>query len=409
MPDRFQCRTDFSVLKQQPYGHELIYLDNAASCQLPQSVLESMNEYYQTAHANVHRGAHYLSERATAKYEQARLSVQNFINAAMPEEIIFTSGTTAGINIVANGLEPLIKSGDEIVVSQLEHHANFIPWQQLCQRTGARLRIIPAVDGELDLNALDCLLCAKTKVVALTHVSNLTGTLNPVKAIIAKVRACGALILIDGAQSLRHILADVQALDCDFYCFSGHKLCAPTGIGVLYGKLAQLEKLRPAIWGGGMVEQVTPMSTTMGSLPYRLEAGTPNIGGAVGLHAALAYLENIGRQAIAAYELELLDYTEQQLQMMSGVCILGAPQVRVGLISFVVSGLHSYDVASLLDKQGVAVRAGTHCAQPAFAGFNVDTAVRVSPAFYNMVEEIDGFITALAKSIAMLKQWSARA
>lgn len=409
MPDILQCQTDFSVLKQQPYGHKLIYLDNAASCQLPQCVLDSMNEYYQTAHANVHRGAHYLSQRATDKYEQARLAVQSFINAKAPNEIVFTAGTTAAINIVANGLEPLISAGDEIVVSQLEHHANFIPWQQLCQRTGAGLRIIPAINGELDLNALDNLLGAKTKIVALTHVSNLTGTLNPLKDIIAKTHACGALVLIDGAQGLRHGMVDVQALDCDFYCFSGHKLCAPTGIGVLYGKLIQLEKLRPNMWGGGMVEQVATAFTTPSPLPYRLEAGTPNICGAVGLHAALAYLENIGREAIGLYELELLDYTERLLRRIPEARILGAPLKRVGLISFIVHGLHPYDIASLLDKQGVAVRAGSHCAQPAFTGFGVDMAVRVSPAFYNRVEEIDDFITALVKTIAMLKKWSPRA
>lgn len=408
MPDLLQCRTDFPILKQQPYEHALIYLDNAASCQLPQNVIDSMNVYYQTAHANVHRGAHYLSERATGKYEQARLAVQSFINAAAPQEIVFTASTTASINIVANGLEPLITANDDIVVSQLEHHANFIPWQKLCQKTGARLRVIPAINGNLDLSALEHMLCAKTKIVAVTHVSNLTGTLNPVKTIIAKAHACGALVLIDGAQGLRHSLVDVQNLDCDFYCFSGHKLCGPTGIGVLYGKLTHLEKLRPAIWGGGMVDKVTVAATSMGPLPYRLEAGTPNISGAVGLHAALTYMENIGRQAIAAYEFELVNHIEIQLRKMPDVRILGAPITRAGLVSFVVTGLHPYDVATLLDKQGVAVRAGTHCAQPAFAGFNADTAVRVSPAFYNTLEEIDAFITALANSIAMLKKWSSR-
>lgn len=405
MFDIAACRKDFPVLGKTIYGKPLVYLDNAATTQVPKQVLEAFSEHYEQEHANVHRGIHYLSERSTQKLEEARCAVQRFLGACYVEEIIFTQGTTDGINLVAGGMAREIREGDEIVVSMLEHHSNFVPWQQLCLRNKAKLRIAPAPDGEIDLEAFAAMLTKRTKMVALTQVSNLTGSVLPLRQMIAMAREKGIPVLVDGAQGIRHEQTDVLELDCDFYCFSGHKMLAPTGIGVLYGKKERLEALTPVRFGGGMVDVVTREHTTFAPLPARLEAGTPNFAGAIALAAAVRYLEEKGLRDIGRREAELLAYTEQKLQGIDGLHILGSPRKRSGAISFGVDDIHSYDLASILDKMGIAVRSGSHCAQVALQEFSMTEATRVSPAFYNTAEEIDVLAEGVRRAGAMLRKW----
>lgn len=404
MFDVFRYRNDFPILSQHIHGKQLVYLDNAATTQVPQQVIDCIAAHYALEHANVHRGIHNLSERSTQKLELAREAVRRFINADASDEIIFTRGTTDSINLVAMGLEETILPGDEIIVSQLEHHSNFIPWQQLCIRRGAILRVIPTPDGQPDLEAYYRLLNEKTRIVAVTQVSNLTGTVMPLKEIISAAHSCGALVLVDGAQSARHG-CDVQRLDCDFFCFSGHKMFAPTGIGVLYGKKSCLDRIAPVYFGGGMVDCVTQENTSFALLPYRLEAGTPNFVGAIALGRAVEYLEALGYDNIANWEDELLAYAERQIEGIEGLSVLGHPLKRSGVLSFSVKGVHPYDLASLLDKYGIAVRSGNHCAQPAMRSFDLESVTRISTAFYNTMNEMDMLCGALCRSITMLKKW----
>lgn len=390
------------------YGRPLVYLDNAATTQVPRQVLDAVCGHYEHEHANVHRGIHYLSERSTQKMEEARGAVAAFIGARSDSEIVFTHGTTDAINTVADGMEPHIGEGDEIIVSVLEHHSNFVPWQQLCMRKGARLRVMPAPDGEIDMQAYRTMLNERTKMVAVTQVSNLTGTVTPLAEIISLAHEKGIPVLVDGAQGVRHANTDVGALDCDFYCFSGHKMLATTGVGVLYGKREQLERLAPSRFGGGMVDVVTENKTTFAPLPARLEAGTPDFAGAIALGAAVQYLEQLGRKAIGRRENELLAYAEHELGQAEGVHILGQPKKREGVLSFWMEGIHSYDMASMLDKLGTAVRSGSHCAQVALQSFGLTDVTRVSPAFYNTEAEIDALCAGIEKSAAMLRKWGGR-
>lgn len=406
MPDIARCRADFPILEQTIHGKQLIYLDNAATTQVPRQVLESITDHYVNHNANTHRGIHTLSERATAHLEKARETVRTFLNAAFVEEIIFTQGTTDSINMVARGLAPTLQKGDEIVVTELEHHANFIPWQQLCRECGALLRIVPQQNGELNRVAFRALLGPRTRLVAVTHVSNLTGTVLPVAELAAETHAAGAMFLVDGAQAVRHEKTDMQAMNCDFYCFSGHKLLSPSGIGVLYGKKACLEQLAPSRYGGGMVNIVRPDNSTFAPLPHRLEAGTGSFSQAIALGAAISYINNAGRVEIAQREHELLAYTAEKLSVLEDVSLLGNPAYRAGCLSFTVKGIHPYDLASLLDKQGIAVRSGNLCAQPALKSFGLESVTRVSPAFYNIKDEIDEFCSGVERTIGVLRKWA---
>lgn len=408
MADIARCRADFPILEQTIHGKQLIYLDNAATTQVPKQVLESITDHYANHNANTHRGIHTLSERATTHMEEARETVRKFLNAASVAEIVFTQGTTDSINMVARGLAPMLQKGDEIVVTELEHHANFIPWQQLCRECGALLRIAPQQNGELNRAAFRALLGSRTRLAAVTHVSNLTGTILPVAELAAEVHAAGAMFLVDGAQAVRHEKADMQTMDCDFYCFSGHKLISPSGIGVLYGKKACLEQLAPLRYGGGMVNIVRSDNSTFAPLPHRLEAGTGSFAQAIALGAAISYIDNAGRIEIAQREHELLDYAVEKLSVLEDVSLLGNPAYRAGCLSFTVAGIHPYDLASLLDKQGIAVRSGNLCAQPALNSFGLESVTRVSPAFYNTKEEIDEFCSSVVRTIEMLRKWGPR-
>lgn len=411
-------RQDFPILDQELYGKPLVYLDNAATSQMPQQVIDRLTEHYQSEHANIHRGIHFLSEKSTEAVEHARKTIQDFINAREADEIIFTQGTTDSIHLVSAGIVEAIRqemadvsqSGDErigIVTTQMEHHSDYVPWQQVCKQTGAAFFVCPAPDGELDLEALEEILKNnKIRLVACAHVSNLTGTVNPLDVIIPLAHRYGAEVLVDGAQGILHQPVDVQALDCEYYCFSGHKMVGPTGIGVLYGKRMCLEKLPPVRFGGGMVDIVTEEETTWGPIPHRFEAGTPNIAGAIGLGAAVEYLMTHDIDAMHAYEDELLKYALESIEALDHVRILGHPKKRSGAIAFVVDGAHPYDIASMIDKAGVAVRSGNHCAQPMLKALGESAAVRVSPAFYNTREEIDILCEVLAKVIGMLRRFS---
>lgn len=403
--DIARIREDFPILSQKVNNRPLVYLDNAATTQLPECVIDCITQHYREDNANVHRGIHYLSERSTAKFEQARDTVKEFLCADYPEEIIFTSGTTDGINLVAAGLESNIEEGDHVLTTQLEHHSNLLPWQRLCKRRKAVLDILPCPDGEPDLDAYIKLLEHHPKIVAFTHVSNLTGSVMPVKQMIALAREKGALVLIDGAQGVRHEDVNVRELDCDFYCFSGHKIMAPTGIGVLYGKKDSLNLIETPKVGGGMVDIVTSYEYTPGPLPTRLEAGTPNYSAAIALGEALRYIMRIGKPEISAYEKQLTQKAVDMLRNMEEVCILGNPQYRTGAVSFNIRGLHPYDVASVLDKLGVAMRSGNHCAQPALAMFGTDAALRLSVAFYNTEEELAQAGEAITETIRMFAKW----
>ena len=392
-------RDQFPILHQKVHGRPLIYFDNAATSQKPLKVINAISEYYQQENSNIHRGAHYLSNQATEKYEKSREAVRRFINAESTEEIILTKGTTESINLVASCLShSLFKQGDEILISGLEHHANIVPWQIAAEKTGALIKVIPVLDsGALDMDAFKNLLNPKTKLLALSHISNALGTINPVEEMIALAKEKGALVLIDGAQSVPHMLVDVQDLDCDFFCFSAHKIYGPTGIGVLYGKKAQLEKMPPYQSGGEMIKEVTFTGTTFNDLPYKFEAGTPNIAGGIGLLAAIEFMEEVGLEHIARREAELLAYATKKLKELGGVQFVGEAKEKAAVISFLVDGIHPSDLGSVLDKLGIAVRTGHHCAQPIMDRFEIPGTVRASFAVYNTETEIDVFIEGIDK------------
>ena len=392
-------RDQFPILHQKVHGHPLIYFDNAATSQKPHKVINAISEYYLQENSNIHRGAHYLSNQATEKYEKSREAVRRLINAESTEEIILTKGTTESINLVASCLSQyLFQPGDEILISGLEHHANIVPWQIAAEQKGALIKVIPILDsGELDLVAFKNLLSPKTKLLALSHISNALGTINPVEEMIALAKEKGALVLIDGAQSAPHMIVDVQALDCDFFCFSAHKIYGPTGIGVLYGKKAQLEKMPPYQSGGEMIKEVTFKGTTFNDLPYKFEAGTPNIAGGIGLLAAVEFLEEVGLEHIARREAELLAYATKKLKELGGIQFVGEAKEKAAVISFLVDGIHPSDLGSVLDKLGIAVRTGHHCAQPIMDRFEIPGTVRASFAVYNTENEIDMFIEGIEK------------
>jgi cysteine desulfurase/selenocysteine lyase len=395
-------RRDFPILHQQINGYPLAYLDSAASTQRPTQVIDAIGRYYTHDHANVHRGVHTLSHRATDIYEGARESVRGFINARSTREIVFTRGTTEAINLVAATLGQRLTAGDEIVISAMEHHSNIVPWQMLCERSGTILRVAPINDqGELLFDEFEKLLEKRTRLVAITHVSNALGSVNPVEQIVASAHNRGIPVLIDGAQAIAHQGVDVQALDCDFYAFSGHKMCGPTGIGVLYGREALLETLPPFQGGGDMILTVSFSGTTYNELPYRLEAGTPHIAGAAGLGAAVDYLQRIGMDNIAGYEAELLAYASTALAALPGMRLVGTAAHKAGVVSFNVDGIHPHDLGTVLDQHGVAIRAGHHCAMPVMELFGIPGTARASLAFYNTRTEIDQMIDALRLAIRM--------
>lgn len=403
MLDIKKIRADFPILKREVNGKPLVYLDNAATSQTPQQVINAIVEYYQNYNANIHRGVHTLSQEATDKYEQARIKIQKHFNAAKSYEIIFTSGTTHSINLVANGFSSLIKKGDEILVSAMEHHSNIVPWQMLCERTGAILKVIPMnLEGELRMDVYDELLSDKTKLVFCNHISNALGTINPIEEIIEKAHKVGAAVLIDGAQAAPHLVADVQELDVDFYTCSAHKICGPTGVGMLYGKEEWLNKLPPYQGGGEMIVEVTFEKTTYAGLPHKFEAGTPNICGGIAFGAALDYMNAIDFEEIAKYEHELLEYATQELLKIDGLKIYGTAKNKTSVISFNIEGIHPYDMGSILDKLGIAVRTGHHCAQPIMDFYKIPGTVRASFAFYNTREEVDVLIAGVLKAKSML-------
>lgn len=392
-------KQDFPILTQTVNNHPLVYLDSAATAQKPQMVIDAIETYYKYDNANVHRGVHTLGQRATDAYEGARETVQQFINAPHSKEIIFTRGTTQAINIVARSYsEKFIQPGDEIVLTPMEHHSNLIPWQQVAKRTGALLKFIPLEkDGTLSETAVKQTITDKTKLVAITHVSNVLGTINPIKEITTYAHEMGAVVLVDGAQAVPHMKVDVQALDCDFYAFSGHKMCGPTGIGVLYGKKQWLNQMDPVEYGGEMIDFVELTDATWKELPWKFEGGTPIIAGAVGLQAAIKYLENIGLDKITAHEKMLTDYAMEQLKQLDGVDIYG-PTERCGLITFNLKDVHPHDTATVLDSYGVAVRAGHHCCQPLMKWLNVTATARASFYLYNTIEDVDRFIDGLKQA-----------
>ncbi|MBU2922722.1 cysteine desulfurase [Winogradskyella psychrotolerans] len=403
MLDVQKIRKDFPILNRTVNGKPLIYFDNAATSQTPQQVIDVIVDYYSNYNANIHRGVHSLSQEATDAYEQARLKIQKHFNAKHSYEIIYTAGTTHSINLVANGFSSLLKKGDEIIVSALEHHSNIVPWQMLCERSGASLKVIPMNEnGELILSDYDALLNEHTKLVFVNHISNALGTINPIEYIIEKAHAVGAAVLVDGAQSCPHLKPDVQALDVDFYVCSAHKMCGPTGVGMLYGKEEWLNKLPPYQGGGEMIAEVSFEKTTYAGLPHKFEAGTPNICGGIAFGAALDYMNTIGFENIAKYENELLDYGTEQLLKIEGLKIYGTAKEKTSVISFNVGTIHPYDIGTILDKMGIAVRTGHHCAQPIMDFYKIPGTIRASFMFYNTKEEIDAFIVALKKAIMML-------
>lgn len=404
MFDPHEIRKDFPVLQQEINGRRLVYLDNAATTQLPLQVLQRLEGHYTHDNGNVHRGIHTLSERSTEAFENARKAVSNFIGGGKGN-VIFTSGTTASINMVAGGLREYIKPGSRIIVTQMEHHSNLLPWQRLSRECGAELVVIPCPDGEPDMSFYAKSLSKNTAIVSAAHVTNLTGTVMPVSEMAEMAHKSGALMLVDGAQGIRHSDTTMDDLGCDYYCFSGHKLMAPSGIGVLWGKDEALELLDPFMSGGGMVDDVYEEHFTVGPLPSRLEAGTPNYSGAIALGEAVGYIASIGRSEAAAWEDQLLNEVERRLSEIPDIRILGHPRRRAGVISFVIDGLHPYDVASIMDKYGFAIRSGTHCAIPALRSLGYSSALRVSPAFYNLTEEIDAFCDALNNTTVMLRRW----
>jgi len=398
-----KIREDFPILKQTVHGKPLVYFDNAATSQTPQIVIDTIVDYYSNYNANIHRGVHTLSQIATDKYEQARIKIQNHFNAKEAYEIILTSGTTHSVNIVAAGFASLINKDDEIIVSALEHHSNIVPWQMLCEKTGAVLKVIPMnEDGSLEMDLYHNLLNENTKLVFCNHVSNALGTLNPIKEIIDAAHKVNAAVLIDGAQATPHIKPDVQDLDVDFYVASAHKLCGPTGVGLLYGKQEWLEKLPPYQGGGEMIETVSFKKTTYAGLPHKFEAGTPNICGGIAFGTAIEYMNSIGFNNIASYENELLEYGTQELLKIKGLKIYGATKEKTAVISFNVNEIHPYDIGSILDKLGIAVRTGHHCAQPIMDFYKIPGTIRASFSFYNTKEEIDILVAGVKRATMML-------
>ncbi|MGH6635348.1 MAG: SufS family cysteine desulfurase [Gammaproteobacteria bacterium] len=397
-------RADFPILAQHVHGKSLAYLDNAATTQKPRTVLDAIDRYYREINANIHRGVHTLSMRATDAYEGAREKIRGFINAGDAREVIFVRGTTEAINLVAQSYgRAHIGPGDEILISHMEHHSNIVPWQMLCEQTDARLKVIPVNEaGEIDQEAFEKLLNPRTRLLALVHVSNALGTINPVRELIAKAHALGAVVLIDGAQAVAHLAVDVRALDCDFYAFSAHKMFGPTGVGVLYGKRALLENMPPYQGGGDMIKAVRFERTLYNDLPHRFEAGTPNIAGVIGLGAAVDYLAALGFEAIGRCEDELLAYATQRLSEVPGVRFIGTAREKASVLSFVLDGVHPHDVGTVLDHQGVAVRTGHHCAMPLMERFAVPATVRASFAFYNTLEEIERLREGLHKAREVL-------
>jgi cysteine desulfurase / selenocysteine lyase len=397
--DVAKIRADFPILSLKVHGKPLAYLDNAASSQMPQPVLDRLVQYQTREHANIHRAVHYLSEIATAAYEGARRKVQRFINAREEREVIYTRGTTDAVNLVMHGYgRAFLKEGDEIIISTLEHHSNIVPWQMLCGEKGCKLRVIPCNDaGELLQDEYRKLFNDRTKFVAVTHVSNALGTVNPIKEMIDFAHGRGVPFLVDGAQAAPHLQVDVQALDCDFYCFSAHKMVGPTGIGILYGKAALLEKMQPYQGGGDMILSVTFEKTTYNALPYKFEAGTPPIAAAIGLGATVDYLSAIGMHNIADWEHQLLEYATDRVKAMNGVRIIGTARDKAAVLSFAVAGVHPHDVGTILNEEGVAVRTGHHCAQPVMQRFGVPATARASFSFYNTFEEVDQLATGIVR------------
>jgi cysteine desulfurase/selenocysteine lyase len=403
MFDVEKIRKDFPILAREVNGKPLVYFDNAATSQTPTAVIESIVDYYSNYNANIHRGVHTLSQEATNAFEKARQKIQKHFNAKESYEIILTSGTTHGINLVASGFSSILEKGDEIIVSALEHHSNIVPWQMLCEKTGALLKVIPmTLKGELDMKAYDKLLSSKTKLVFVNHVSNALGTINPIKEIIDKAHKYGAAVLIDGAQATPHMKPDVQELDCEFYTCSAHKICGPTGVGMIYGKEEWLHKLPPYQGGGEMISEVTFEKTTYADLPHKFEAGTPNIAGVISFGVALDYMNQIGFDQIESYEQELLIYATKKLLEIDNIIIYGTSENKAAVISFNFEGIHPYDIGSIIDKLGIAVRTGHHCAQPIMDYYKIPGTIRASFAFYNTKEEIDLFIEALLRAKTML-------
>ncbi|MCG9792079.1 aminotransferase class V-fold PLP-dependent enzyme [Flavobacterium algicola] len=403
MLDIQKIRSDFPILSQKVNGKPLVYFDNGATSQKPQVVIDAIAKYYQEINANIHRGVHTLSQLATDAYELSRNKIQNHINAKHSHEVLFTSGTTFGINLVTNGFATLLQPGDEVLVSALEHHSNIVPWQMLCERTGATLRVIPMnEEGELIMSEYDELLSNKTKIVTVNHISNALGIINPIKYMIDKAHEVGAAVLIDGAQAVPHLKPDVQALNCDFYVFSGHKMCGPTGTGILYGKEEWLNKLPPYQGGGEMIKEVSFEKTTYAELPHKFEAGTPNIAGGIVLGTAIDFMNEVGFTNIQEQELELLAYGTEKLLEIEGLRIFGTSKDKTSVISFNIEGIHPYDIGTIIDKLGIAVRTGHHCAQPIMNFYGIPGTIRASFSFYNTKEEIDSLVAAVRKAQMML-------
>lgn len=397
-------REDFPILSQKIYNKPLVYLDNAATTQKPQVVIDTLSDYYKTRNSNIHRGVHYLSSAATADFEEARREVRDFINAKEEAEIIFTRGTTESINLLASSFgKTFIKEGDEIIISEMEHHSNIVPWQFVCEERGAKLKVLNFNDkGELLIEKLENLITARTKIVAVTHVSNTMGTVNPISEIVSIAHKHGVPVMVDGAQSVAHTKIDVQLLDCDFLCFSGHKMYAPMGVGVLYGKRKWLEEMVPYHGGGEMIKEVTFEKTTYNELPFKFEAGTPSVGDVLGLQKAIQYMHGIGMENIVKHEDMLMNYAIEKLREIEGLRFIGEATERAGAVSFLVGNIHPYDMGVLLDHCGVAVRTGHHCTQPIMTHFNIPGTVRASFALYNTTEDIDALVAAVIKSKNML-------
>ncbi|HET9749270.1 MAG TPA: cysteine desulfurase [Casimicrobiaceae bacterium] len=392
-------RRDFPILAERVNGKPLVYLDNAATTQKPASVIDALDAYYRHENANVHRGVHTLSQRATDDYEAARARIARFIGGVATEEVIYTSGTTGGLNLVAQSYgRNVLRPGDDVVISALEHHSNIVPWQLVCAQTGASLRVVPVNDaGEIEMTGYERLLGPRTKIVAFTHVSNALGTITPIERVIRLAHDAGAIVVVDGAQAIAHVGVDVRALDCDFYAFSGHKIFGPTGIGALYGKAAILDAMPPYQGGGDMIRSVTFEKTEYNDLPYKFEAGTPNIAGAIGFGAAIDYVEGVGIGAIAAYEDALLDYATRRVEAIPGLRIVGTAAHKAAIVSFTLAGVHAHDVGTILDNEGIAVRAGHHCAMPVMERFGISGTARASFALYNTIEEIDALATGIER------------
>jgi len=404
MVDINKIRNDFPILSRKVNGQDLVYFDNAATSQTPKQVIDVIVDYYTRLNSNIHRGVHKLSQEATEAYEQARIKIQKHFNVAHPYEVIFTAGTTESINLIASGYSEVLQPGDELIISALEHHSNIVPWQMLSEKTGAQLKVIPmTLEGTLDMETYEKLLSSKTKLVFVNHVSNALGTINPIKEIIKKAHVHGAKVLIDGAQACPHIKSDLQALEVDFYVTSAHKLCGPTGVGMLYGKKDLLEELPPYQGGGEMIATVTFEKTTYADLPHKFEAGTPNISGGIAFGAALDHMNEIGFEAIATYESELLSYATAALNKIPGMKIYGESSDKTAVVSFNVENIHPYDLGSLLDQMGIAVRTGHHCAQPIMDFFKIPGTVRASFSFYNTFEEIDRLVAGIQKAVMMLQ------